>query len=69
MGVGLWGLLRNHATAFGLLLKMGWQGGTGGGGRHVNAVHSPSLTVHKSDQVQYGKGRPWHYQLLVERAG
>ena len=67
--VVLWGLQRNHATAFESLLRMGWRGGTGGGGRHVDAVHSLSLTMHKGDQAQYSKGRPWHCPLLVERTG
>ncbi len=48
---------------------MGEQVGTGGGGRHVDAVFLLSSTLLEGDQVRYDVGRPWHYPLLVEQAG
>ena len=48
---------------------MGWRGGAGGEESHVNAVLLPSSTLRKDDRTQYNVGRPWHYPLLVEKAG
>ena len=67
MEIDLWGLQHICASASGSFVTMGWQGGTGGGERHVDAVLLSSLTSREDDRARCVVDRPWRCPLLVER--